>query len=162
MEPGIICRMVTAPIDAAALAAEVARNSDGAVATFAGQVRDHHQGRPVDHLEYHAYPEMALEELRRIGADLAARHAVGRMALVHRTGTLAVGEISVLVAVAAPHRREALACCAAAIEEIKRRLPVWKKEFFADGGAPEWVFGPDEACAAAGAAHPPAREITRG
>jgi molybdopterin synthase catalytic subunit len=116
----------------------------------------------VDHLEYHAYPEMAAEELDRIGRELAARHPVGRIGLVHRTGPLAVGEISVLIVVAAPHRRPALACCAEAIEAIKSRLPVWKKEYFTDGGEPEWVFGPDEACAAPGGQAPAAGNITRG
>jgi len=144
MEP--ICLMVEEVIDTAALARRVAEACDGAVATFAGVVRDHHRQRPVDHLEYHAYPEMAVAELRRLARRLAGRHQVNGMALVHRTGQLAVGETSVFIAVAAPHRQPALACCAEAIEEIKQRLPVWKKEFFADGGEPEWVYGPDEIC----------------
>jgi molybdopterin synthase catalytic subunit len=145
MEP--ICLMVTEAINTAALSRQVADNADGALTTFAGMVRNHHRQRPVDHLEYHAYPEMALAELQRLARDLMVRHAVNGMALVHRTGRLAVGELSVFIAVAAPHRQPALACCAEAIEVIKQRLPVWKKEFFADGGEPEWVYGPDELCA---------------
>lgn len=145
MEP--ICLMVKDTIDTAALTRQVTADSDGAVATFAGHVRNHHNKRPVDHLEYHAYPEMALAELQRMARDLSSRHAVNGLALVHRTGRLEVGEVSVFIAVAAPHRQPALACCAEAIEVIKQRLPVWKKEFFADGGEPEWVYGPDEICA---------------
>ncbi len=154
MEP--ICLMVQDVIDTATLTRQVAGDEDGAVATFAGMVRNHHMERPVDHLEYHAYPEMALVELQRLARDLLARHQVNGMALVHRTGRLEVGEVSVFIAVAAPHRQPALACCAEAIEVIKQRLPVWKKEFFADGGEPEWVYGPDEICAGkpeAGHAH---------
>jgi molybdopterin synthase catalytic subunit len=143
-----ICRVVREPIVPDDLAREVASRADGAVATFAGVVRDHHRGREVDHLEYHAYPEMAREELERIAAGLAEQFEVSRLGLVHRTGRLAVGEVAVLVVAAAFHRREALACCAAAIEAIKERLPVWKKEFFTGGGKPEWVFGPDETCVA--------------
>jgi molybdopterin synthase catalytic subunit len=137
-------------IDVPAAIAEVIGTGDGAIATFTGIVRDHHGGRPVDHLEYHAYAEMAQEELGRIASDLARGSAVDGIALVHRVGRLAVGEASVLVAAAAPHRKDALACCAAGIEEIKKRLPVWKKEFFADGGEPLWVFGPDETCRGGG------------
>lgn len=144
MEP--VCLMVEEPIDTGALAIQVSGEADGAVATFAGAVRNHHRQRPVDHLEYHAYREMALEELRRIARDLRERHAISQLALVHRTGRLAVGELSVFIAVAAPHRRPALECCAEAIEVIKKQLPVWKKEFFNDGGDPEWVYGPDEQC----------------
>jgi molybdopterin synthase catalytic subunit len=139
-----ICRVVTGPVDEAGLAREVRSAADGAVATFVGVVRDHHRQRPVDHLEYHAYPAMAVEELQRIADELARSHDVGRIALVHRTGRLQVGEISVVVAVAAAHRGPALACCAAGIEAVKARAPIWKKEFFADGGEPEWVYGPDE------------------
>ena len=140
-------RIVTGAIDTGALIREVAAPVDGAVATFEGRVRDHHRGKVVERLEYHAYPEMAREELERIGRELARRFEVHDIALVHRTGELAVGEVSVAVVVSAPHRHPALACCAAAIEEIKRRLPIWKKEFFA-GAEPEWVFGPDETCTA--------------
>ena len=158
MEP--ICLMVKQVIDTAALTRQVAGDTDGAVTTFAGMVRNHHRQRPVDHLEYHAYPEMALAELQRLARDLAGRHQVNGMALVHRTGRLAVGEVSVFIAVAAPHRQPALACCAEAIEVIKQRLPVWKKEFFADGGEPEWVYGPDEICAGEPEAGQPPRRST--
>jgi molybdopterin synthase catalytic subunit len=146
-----LCLMVTDPINTEAVMRRITGDGDGALAVFAGRVRNHHQQRPVDHLEYHAYPEMAVEELRRIAGELGQRHETSALALVHRTGELAVGEISVLVVAAAAHRRPALACCAEAIEIIKRRLPVWKKEFFADGGEPQWIYGPDEDCAGGGA-----------
>jgi molybdopterin synthase catalytic subunit len=139
--------MVSEPIAPDEVIREVVSGADGAIATFAGVVRNHHRERPVDHLEYHAYPEMATEELERIAGELGERFGVNGLGLVHRTGSLAVGEMAVLVVAAAPHRREALACCAAAIGAIKSRLPVWKKEFFAGGGEPEWVFGPEELCA---------------
>lgn len=142
-----IYRMVSEPIAPEEVIREVTSRADGAIATFAGVVRDHHRERQVDHLEYHAYPEMAAEELERIAVELGTRYGVSGLGLVHRTGTLAVGEMAVLVVAAAPHRREALDCCAAAIEAIKSRLPVWKKEFFAGTTEPEWVFGPEELCA---------------
>ena len=142
---GVFARIVTEPIDTGALVSAAVSSADGAVATFEGRVRNHHQGREVERLEYHAYPEMAGEELERIGAEIAARFEVDHVALAHRTGNLAVGEVSVAVVVSAPHRHPALAGCAAAIEEIKRRLPIWKKEFF-PGHEPQWVFGPDEIC----------------
>ena len=98
----------------------------------------------MSRLEYHAFEAMAVPELERIAADLGRDHEVSDLALVHRTGMLNVGEASVLVAVAAPHRRAALAACADGIEAIKRRLPIWKKEHYADGAPPAWVYGPGE------------------
>ena len=142
-----ICRMVNEPIAPDEVIREVVSGADGAIATFGGVVRDHHREKSVDHLEYHAYPEMAVEEMERIAGELGERFGVNGLGLVHRTGTLAVGEMAVLVVAAAPHRREALDCCAAAIEALKSRLPVWKKEFFAGDAEPEWVFGPEELCA---------------
>lgn len=150
----LFCRLITEPIEPETWLRAVQASSDGAVASFVGVVRDHHRGRGVDHLEYHAYPEMAREEMQRIADDLRNGHAIGGLALIHRTGRLAVGDLSVLIAVAAPHRKEALAACATAIEEIKVRLPIWKKEFFNDGSEPEWVFGPDESCTGGPASAP--------
>ncbi len=124
----------TGPIDLAELVAHVAGPGCGAVATFSGTVRDSFQGRRVLHLEYEAYEAMAVKVLREIGAGLRARFDLGRVAIVHRTGRLEVGETSVAIAVSAPHRRAALAACAEAIERLKAELPVWKKEFF-EGGA---------------------------
>ncbi|MFQ5669935.1 MAG: molybdenum cofactor biosynthesis protein MoaE [Acidobacteriota bacterium] len=142
MEP--ICRIVSRPIRCTDLVDQVRTARDGAVATFRGVVRNRHRGRAVTRLEYHAYAEMAEEELARIAGEIQNRFPVGRVGLIHRVGTLEVGDVAVLVAVAAPHRRAALAGCAAAIEEVKRRLPIWKKEFFGDHSSPMWVFGPQE------------------
>jgi molybdopterin synthase catalytic subunit len=121
------------PIELATLVAHVAGPGFGAVATFSGTVRDSFQGRRVLHLEYEAYDPLALKVLREIGAGVRARLGVGRIAIVHRTGRLEIGETSVAIAVSAPHRRVALEACGEAIERLKAELPVWKKEFFEDG-----------------------------
>ncbi|MFQ5767486.1 MAG: molybdenum cofactor biosynthesis protein MoaE [Acidobacteriota bacterium] len=139
-----ICSLQAAPIDTAGLIRRLVTPADGAVASFFGVVRREHLGRGVHHLEYHAYREMALLEMKRIARRLQREFKVERIGLVHRTGSLNVGEISVAVAVAAPHRKAALQACAAAIEAIKHHLPVWKREFFTDGGAPRWVLGSAE------------------
>jgi molybdopterin synthase catalytic subunit len=128
------------PIDPAAVWARVAAPDCGAVATFTGTVRDTFAGRPVVRLEYEAYGPMALQALREIGDDLRSRHELGRIAIVHRTGALEVGEVSVAIAVSAPHRRAALDACDEAIERLKAILPVWKKEVF-EGGE-EWRENP--------------------
>jgi len=117
----------------------VAGPDRGAIATFHGTVRDHHDGRRVLRLEYHAYPGMAEKVLIQIGQEVQDRFGTGHVAILHRTGILAIGDTSVLVAVAAPHRAAALAACAYAIERLKAIAPIWKKEHYADGSA--WVEG---------------------
>jgi molybdopterin synthase catalytic subunit len=126
-------------IEPAALLAGLAESRDGAVDLFLGVVRDHHDGRRVLRLEYHAYPEMALKVMGEIAAEGHARFAVSSLALVHRLGTLEVGEISVALAVAAPHRQAAFDACRHAMERVKREVPIWKREQFEDGAA--WVLG---------------------
>lgn len=133
-------RLGPEPIDVRALEARVAGPDRGAVAIFAGVVRDHHEGRPVRRLEYTAYEPMAERVLADIAAEAAGRFGTPHIAVQHRLGPLAVGETSVAVAAAAVHRREALAACAWVIDEIKARAPIWKKEF-GDGGA-FWIEGP--------------------
>jgi molybdopterin synthase catalytic subunit len=91
----------------------------------------------VEKLEYEAYPEMAEREMDKIAAEAAERFAGARVAIAHRTGLLAVGELAVVVAAAAPHRAEAFAACRYAIDELKLRVPIWKKEFASDGAF--WV-----------------------
>ena len=118
---------------------EVRRAGDGAVVLFVGTVRDHHRGRAVTHLEYHAYAELAEAELARIEQEAVSAAGASRVAVVHRTGRLELGEISVAVAAAAAHRPAAFAACRFAIEALKRRVPIWKKEF-GEGGA-WWVEG---------------------
>ena len=120
-----------------ALRAAIADPASGAVAAFVGTTRNSFAGKAVRHLEYEAYGPMAEQEMERIGMEIASLYpAVTGIAIAHRTGRVEVGEASVAIAISAPHRREALAACAEAIDRLKARLPVWKKEVFADGS--EW------------------------
>ena len=121
------------PLDAGALTDLVRSDSCGAVLCFEGTVRDHNEGASVSAIEYDAYPEMALAELERIRDEVEARFPGSRLALAHRTGLLELGEASVVVACAAPHRREAFAACRLAMDRIKESLPVWKHERTSDG-----------------------------
>ena len=137
-----IVQIVTDPIDSAGLIALMTglrRDSSGALASFVGVVRNEHQGRRVHHLIYEAYPPMAEQELKRIASELRSRWTIDGVSLVHRLGRLEVGEASVVVVVAAPHRREALEACAFGIERIKQSVPIWKKEFSDQGE--EWIIG---------------------
>lgn len=133
-------RLVDAPIDLAALTATAPR--DGALALFVGVVRDTNAGRRVLRLEYEAYAEMALQELERIEAEARRRWPVSELRIVHRLGRLEIGEASVAVAAASPHRAEAFEACRFAIDTLKRTAPIWKKEFYADGEV--WLEGPGE------------------
>jgi molybdopterin synthase catalytic subunit len=128
-----------APLDAAAAAASVARDGDGALATFIGLVREHNAGRRVRWLDYEAYAPLAVKAFERIGAEAAARWPDARIAIHHRTGRLAIGEASVAIAAASPHRADAFAACRYAIERVKQIAPVWKREYF-DGGD-VWIEG---------------------
>lgn len=134
------CRVTTDPIDVAALLASVPSPSDGAVLVFVGVVRDENDGRTVASLEYEAYAEMAERKMREIAAEARARWSVGDVALVHRVGRLDVGEASVAIAVASPHRSEAYEASRYLIEELKRRVPVWKREGYVEGET-RWVPG---------------------
>jgi molybdopterin synthase catalytic subunit len=130
--------LVTAePLDMASLAAAVRHPACGAVVTFEGVVRDHHEGESVVAVEYEAYAEMAVSVLEALAEEVRERHPRARLALAHRTGLLPVGETSVVVACAAPHRREAFAACRFAMDRIKESLPVWKKEHAAGGD--RWI-----------------------
>ncbi len=121
------------PLDASVLVDLVRSPSCGAVLSFEGTVRDHNEGASVTAIEYDAYPEMALEILGSIRDEVEARHPGCRLALAHRTGLLELGEASVVVACAAPHRREAFAACRLAMDRIKESVPVWKHERTEDG-----------------------------
>ncbi len=112
---------------------------EGAVALFLGTARDRSEGRAVLGLEYSAYAPMAESEMRRIEDETRSRFGVSRVAIVHRVGAIGIGEVSVAVAVASVHRREALEACRFAIDTLKRTVPIWKKELFEDGAA--WVEG---------------------
>ena len=128
-----------APLDAAAAAASVARDRDGALATFIGLVREHNAGRRVRWLDYEAYAPLAVKAFERIGAEAAARWPDARIAIHHRTGRLAIGEASVAIAAASPHRADAFAACRYAIERVKQIAPIWKREFFEGGDV--WIEG---------------------
>ncbi len=128
-----------APLDLAALAAEIAANGDGAVASFAGLVRDHNQGRRVLFLDYEAYEPLAVKALQRIVDEAGAAWPSTRLGLHHRIGRLAIGEASIVIAAASPHRADAFAACRYAIERVKQIVPIWKREHF-DGGD-VWLEG---------------------
>jgi molybdopterin synthase catalytic subunit len=119
--------------------AAVRRPDCGAVALFVGTVRDHRDGEKVSAISYTAFAEMAEKEFARIAAEAAARWPIGAVYVAHRTGKLAVGEASVVIAVSAPHRAEAFDACRHAIEALKKIAPIWKEEFTATGKT--WVSG---------------------
>jgi molybdopterin synthase catalytic subunit len=120
------------PIELAPLIAAVQAPERGGVASFLGLVRNHHGGREVLRLEYSAYAPMAEAECARIVAEAEGRWQVA-VALRHRVGSLAVGDVVVAAAAASAHREEAFAACRYVIEEVKRRVPIWKRESYADG-----------------------------
>jgi molybdopterin synthase catalytic subunit len=126
-----------APIDVTRLIALIVAPDRGGVVTFLGLVRNHQDGRPVLRLEYSSYEPMAEAESARIVGEAEARWPV-RIALQHRLGGLIIGDIAVGVAAASAHRGQAFEACRYVIEEVKRRLPIWKKEFYADGTV-TWV-----------------------
>lgn len=132
--------ITTDPVDACALLDRVGGAEDGAVALFLGIVRNSNNGRPVSGMEYQGYAQMAREELSAIVAEAAKRAHADHMAAVHRLGALGVGEVSVAIAVSTPHRAEAFDAARHVIEEIKKRLPVWKREHYLDREA-EWLGG---------------------
>lgn len=121
------------PIDLAAVTAKVASPAAGAICTFTGATRDHHEGRRVFRLEYEAYPEMALAEMRKIGETARERWPIEKIAITHRIGVVPVGEASVVIAVSAAHRKAAFEACHFAIDRLKEVVPIWKKEHY-DGG----------------------------
>ena len=128
-------RLTLEPIDVAALTPAAAE--DGAVCLFLGVVRNENGGRAVRHLEYEAYEEMALPLMEEIAAEARRRWAVTAVRIVHRLGPLQIGEASVAVAVTAPHRGPAFEACRYAIDTLKATVPIWKKEFYADGAV--WI-----------------------
>jgi molybdopterin synthase catalytic subunit len=130
--------IVTAPIDPGALVTEVTTAGTGATTLFLGTVRDVNEGRAVSGIEYAAYTTMAEEELDRIAHEAALRWVGVRIAIAHRTGTLALTEVSVAIAVAHARRAPALDAQRFIIEELKRRVPIWKREHYLDGDR-EWI-----------------------
>jgi molybdopterin synthase catalytic subunit len=133
-----VFRFSRAPIESAPLRALLADPACGGYAAFEGWVRDSHEGQPVRHLEYEAFEALAVREGERILAAAIERFGVAHAACVHRVGDLAVGELAVWVGVSAPHRHEAFLACRYIIDEVKERLPIWKKEHYVSGDS-GWV-----------------------
>jgi molybdopterin synthase catalytic subunit len=131
--------VTTGPIDPRELEVAVAHPGAGAICTFTGIVRDNSRGQTVTHLDYEAYAEMAVPQMRHIGQEIKDRWPGARVAMAHRTGKLEVGEVSVVVCVSAPHREEAIAACKWGIDTLKESVPIWKKEHAADGTY--WIEG---------------------
>jgi molybdopterin synthase catalytic subunit len=126
-------------IDSRKLVENLQRPEDGAVVVFEGVVRNNTKGRATTHLEYECYEGLAREQMTRIGREIAAQFAIGRIGIVHRLGRLEIGEASVSVVTTAPHRKPAFDAALEGINRLKREVPIWKKEFFADGAI--WVDG---------------------
>ncbi len=135
-----MAELVHAPIDLAALVVAESRPECGAIATFLGTTRDHHDGRRVTRLAYEAYEPMALDALARLERAACGRFAITACRIVHRLGEVPPCEASVAVVVTAAHRAPAFDACRWAMDELKRSVPIWKKEAYADGGE-GWVGG---------------------
>ena len=131
--------ITSAALDAEGLVRSVSSPGCGAVATFIGVVRDHNAGRRVEWLDYEAYPALAVKTFERIGSEAAARWPSATLAIHHRTGRVAIGEASVVIAAASPHRADAFSACRYAIERVKQIAPVWKHEHFEGGDV--WIEG---------------------
>ena len=125
------------PLDPAAVTDAVRQDGNGAVVTFLGTTRDNFDGKTVTRLEYEAYDAMAVKKLHEVRDGLRADYGIDDIAIAHRTGRVDVGQISLIVAAASPHRQEAFEACHEAVNRIKTTVPIWKKEWFADGS--RWV-----------------------
>jgi molybdopterin synthase catalytic subunit/molybdopterin converting factor small subunit len=130
-------RLTDAPLSLDAVVDEVRADLAGAIATFTGTTRLQSRGRTVLHLDYEAYEEMAEQVMAQIAAELKRRYDLCEIAIHHRTGRVEIGEASVVIAVSAPHRQDALVACKDAIDTLKEKVPLWKKEFYEDGS--EWI-----------------------
>ena len=125
------------PLDPAVVTAQVRRDTNGAVVTFLGTTRDNFEGKRVVTLEYEAFAEMAVKKLEEIRQQLKAEFGIDDIAIAHRIGAVPIGEISLVVAVASPHRKEAFFACHAAVDRLKETVPIWKKEVYEEGS--RWV-----------------------
>lgn len=135
-----IIAVTTDPLDLAAHEAAVADRRAGAIVSFQGVVRDHDHGRAVAELEYESHPSAA-DVLRQVAAEIAADSQVYAVAVSHRVGRLAIGDVALAAAVSTAHRAAAFAACARLVDAVKERLPVWKRQLFTDG-TEEWVNCP--------------------
>ena len=134
------------PISVSTFAEQLRNETCGALVSFDGWVRNHNEGQQVLRLEYESYPALAIKEGEKILAEALQRFPIARVVCVHRTGSLDIGDIAVWVGVSAPHRGEAFDACRYVIDEVKLRVPIWKKEHYLDGDS-GWVNC--EACATA-------------
>lgn len=134
--------LTTEPIDVGEVARRVVLPECGATVTLDGYAREWTRGKHTLYLVYEAYDSMALTEMQRLGAEAHERFEIAHLAIVHRTGRLEIGETSVVIAVSAPHRQAAFQACEWAIRELKRTVPIWKKEVF-ENGEEEWVGAAD-------------------
>jgi molybdopterin synthase catalytic subunit/molybdopterin converting factor small subunit len=130
-------RVTEEPLSLEAVVTEVADERAGGIATFTGTVRRQSRGREVAHLEYESYAEMAEDVMAKLAAELESRYDLCAVAVHHRVGRVEIGEASVVIAVSAPHRQDALAACKDAIDTLKETVPLWKKEVY-EGGE-EWI-----------------------
>jgi molybdopterin synthase catalytic subunit len=135
-------RVVSDPIDVGQALSAISDPACGGQALFLGTVRNQFMGRVSNGLTYDAYVPLAEKELARIGAELRQRFDIRHVAIIHRMGWLAVGEVAVVVAVSSPHRHDAIEAARIGIDEVKRRVPIWKQEHFADGLA-AWHHDPE-------------------
>lgn len=140
MREGLSIRVTADPLDPAEAIASVADPAAGGTCVFLGTVRDHSDAGSVTALTYEAWDELALARLEELGEELFATWPLGRVSLWHRTGDLAIGETSVIVACSAAHRAEAFEACRRGIERLKDDVPIWKKEHLIDGES-HWVMG---------------------
>jgi molybdopterin synthase catalytic subunit len=138
-EPNVLVALTREAIDASQIVAATKSGEDGAVVVFDGIVRNHSRGRRTLHLDYEAYEEMAIRQMRELGKKARERFGVRQVTMVHRLGRLEIGETSVLIVVASAHRSAAFEACRWLIDSIKQTVPIWKKETFADGAV--WAPG---------------------
>ena len=135
----IEARLTTQPIDTGALLKEVADPGDGAAVLFLGVVRNDHQGRAVQRIDYEAYEPMALKELQKIADEVAQALELARVIIVHRFGRHEIGDASIAVVIGSPHRAPAFEAAKEIMDRVKKDVPIWKKEYFEDGII-EWVL----------------------
>lgn len=138
-EAGHFFALTRQPIDTREAIRRLLRGEDGAIVNFEGVVRNNTKGRSTRFLDYECYEAMAVKMMAQIGREIASAHAIGRIAIIHRLGRMEVGETSVAVLVAAPHRKPAFDAALEGINRLKKLVPIWKKEYFADGEV--WVEG---------------------
>lgn len=135
----ITARLTTEKLDPNALLAEIGHERDGAQVLFLGVVRNHHQGRAVARIDYEAYEPMARKELQKIADEVAQEYGLDRVLVVHRFGRHEIGDASIAVVIGSPHRAAAFEAARKIMDRVKTDVPIWKKEYFADGTI-EWVL----------------------